>query len=498
MSRTIRTGLTFEDVLLVPKRFSGSSRSTISTRTNYSKNIQLNMPIVSSNMDTVTESKMAIAIARDGGMGIIHRFMSKEDQVYEVIRVKRSESIIIEKPYSLYSNALLNDAKQLMMEKGVSGILVTSKEGILEGILTNRDMKFELNDQTPISNLMTPKTDLVTAYPSISLDEAKSIFKKHKIEKLPLIDQDGTLAGLITASDIEKRELAPKATKDEKGRLRVGAAIGVKDDVLERAKALLEVNVDSLVVDIAHGHSDLAINTVKLLRKEFGDSIDICAGNVATKVGTEDLISAGVDSIKAGVGPGSICITRIVAGSGIPQLTCIMDCAEAAESSGVPIISDGGIKNPGDIAKAMVAGASTVMIGNLLAGTTESPGAPIIRNGRRYKIIRGMASLGASLGRQNREKNGRNGNGNGVQKKGSFDEQDIDDFASEVVAEGVEAMVAFKGPVKDVIHQLVGGLKSGISYCGANSISEMRKNAEFIQVTAAGIKESNSHDVDRV
>ncbi|KKL47314.1 hypothetical protein LCGC14_2336790 [marine sediment metagenome] len=248
-------------------------------------------------------------------------------------------------------------------------------------------------------------------------------------------------------------------------------------------------------MDIAHGHSDLAINTVKLLRKEFGDDIDICAGNVATKEGTEDLISAGVDSIKAGVGPGSICITRIVAGSGVPQITCIMDCAEVAEGSGVPIISDGGIRNSGDIAKAIVAGASSVMIGNLLAGTTESPGSPIIRNGRRYKIIRGMASLGASLGRHSREKNG---NGKGVQKKGSFDEKDIDDFASEVVAEGVEAMVAFKGPVKEIIHQLVGGLKSGISYCGSNSLPEMRKKGEFMQITAAGIKESQSHDVDKV
>ncbi|OLS25988.1 MAG: Inosine-5'-monophosphate dehydrogenase [Candidatus Heimdallarchaeota archaeon LC_3] len=495
MNRTIRTGLTFEDVLLVPKRFSGSSRSNISTRTQYSKNFDLNIPIISSNMDTVTESTMAIAIAREGGLGVIHRFMPIDDQVYEVIRVKRSESIIIDNPYTLKPDALLSDAKELMLDKGVSGILITTKNGTLEGILTNRDMKFEINNETTVSALMTQKKDLITANPKVSLDDAKAIFKKNKVEKLPLINEDGILSGLITASDLEKRELSPRSTKDNKGRLRVGAAIGVKNDILERAKSLLEVKVDSLVVDIAHGHSDLAINTVKLLRKEFGDDIDICAGNVATKEGTEDLISAGVDSIKAGVGPGSICITRIVAGSGVPQITCIMDCAEVAEGSGVPIISDGGIRNSGDIAKAIVAGASSVMIGNLLAGTTESPGSPIIRNGRRYKIIRGMASLGASLGRHSREKNG---NGKGVQKKGSFDEKDIDDFASEVVAEGVEAMVAFKGPVKEIIHQLVGGLKSGISYCGSNSLPEMRKKGEFMQITAAGIKESQSHDVDKV
>ena len=498
MNHNIKIGLTFEDVLLIPKRFSGTSRSNISTKSKFSKNIEINIPIISSNMDTVTEAKMAIAIARLGGMGIIHRFMPIEDQVYDVIKVKRSESIIIDKPYTLRPNARLSDAKSLMLEKGVSGILITTENGVLDGILTHRDMKFEMNTNTLISELMTKKNDLITADSNVSLDDAKNIFKKSKIEKLPLITENGILTGLITASDLEKRELSPRATKDDKGRLRVGAAIGVKDDVLERAEALLEVNVDSLVVDIAHGHSNLAIDTVKLLRKEFGDHIDICAGNVATKEGTEDLISAGVDSIKAGVGPGSICITRLVAGSGVPQITCIMDCAEAAESSGVPIISDGGIRNSGDIAKAMVAGASSVMIGNLLAGTTESPGSPIIRNGRRYKIIRGMASLGASLGRQSREKNGKNGNSKGIQKKGSFDEKDIDDFASDVVAEGVEAMVAFKGPVKEIIHQLIGGLKSGISYCGSNSIPEMRKKGEFMQITAAGIKESQAHDVDKV
>ncbi|MFW9928562.1 MAG: IMP dehydrogenase [Candidatus Thorarchaeota archaeon] len=491
MNQNIRIGLTFDDVLLVPKRFSGTSRSKISTKTNFSRKISLNIPIISSNMDTVTEANMAIILAREGGMGVIHRFMPINDQVQECVRVKRSESIVIDRPYTLLSSATLFDAKKLMKDKDVSGILITSKDGILEGILTHRDLKFETNYSQQIEKIMTQKNKLITAPPTTSLEEAKSILSNNKIEKLPLIENNGRLVGLITASDIEKRQLSPNATKDNKGRLRVAAAIGVKDDYLERAKALLEVSVDSIVVDIAHGHSDLAINTVKRLRKEFGNEIDICAGNVATKDGTSDLIAAEVDSIKVGVGPGSICVTRIVAGSGVPQITAIMDCAEVAADAGVPLISDGGIRTSGDIAKALAAGASTVMIGNLLAGTTESPGSPIIRNGRKYKVIRGMASLGASLGRQSREKEA-------VEKKGSFDDMDIDDFASSVVPEGVEAMVPFRGNAKEILTQLVGGLRSGISYCGATSLEEMRKKAEFIQVTFAGLKESRSHDVETV
>jgi IMP dehydrogenase len=378
-----------------------------------------------------------------------------------------------------------------MLEKGVSGILITSSDGKLDGILTHRDLKFEKDNEKLISEVMTPYSDLIVASSDISLENAKAMLARHKIEKLPLVLDDGRLAGLITASDIEKRELSPNASKDAKGRLQVAAAIGVKDDVLPRAKALLEVGVDSLVVDIAHGHSDLAISTVKMLRKEFGTDIDICAGNVATKEGTADLIAAGVDSVKVGVGPGSICITRIVAGAGVPQLTAIMECTEVAADANIPVIADGGIRTSGDVTKALAAGASTVMVGNLLAGTVESPGSPIIRNGRKYKIIRGMASLGASLGRQSREKETN-------EKKGSFDIHDIDDFASSVVAEGVEAMVPFRGSVKEIIYQLVGGLRSGISYCGALSIPEMQKNAEFIQVTAAGIKESKAHDVETI
>ena len=372
-----------------------------------------------------------------------------------------------------------------MKEKGVSGILITSGYNNLEGILTRRDLRFVTDYNKFVSEVMTPKSDLIVAPANITLNEAKTILDEHKIEKLPLVSH-GKLTGLITASDINKKDLHKNATKDEKGKLRVGAAIGVKTDAISRAHALLEVGVDTLVVDIAHGHSDLAINTVKNLRKEFGDNIDICAGNVATTGGTEDLISAGVDSVKVGIGPGSICVTRIVAGAGVPQLTAIMDCAEAAKNNNIPIIADGGRRTSGDIVKALAAGASNVMIGNLFAGSTESPGSPIIRNGRRYKIIRGMASLGASLGRESRE------------KKGSFDKDDMDDYASSVVPEGVEAMVPFRGSVKEIITQLVGGLRSGISYCGSLSISEMQKRAEFIHISVAGIKESNALDVESV
>ena len=485
MNAPIRYGLTFDDVLLVPKHFYGSSRSQINTTSRFSRNITVNIPIVSSNMDTVTESPMAIALAREGGIGIIHRFMTIQEQVKEVEIVKRAESIIIERPYTLNPDATLASAIELMKEKGVSGILITSGDNNLEGILTRRDLRFVTDYNKFVSEVMTPKSDLIVAPANITLNEAKTILDEHKIEKLPLVSH-GKLTGLITASDINKKDLHKNATKDEKGKLRVGAAIGVKTDAISRAHALLEVGVDTLVVDIAHGHSDLAINTVKNLRKEFGDNIDICAGNVATTGGTEDLISAGVDSVKVGIGPGSICVTRIVAGAGVPQLTAIMDCAEAAKNNNIPIIADGGIRTSGDIVKALAAGASTVMIGNLFAGTTESPGSPIIRNGRRYKIIRGMASLGASLGRESRE------------KKGSFDKDDMDDYASSVVPEGVEAMVPFRGSVKEIITQLVGGLRSGISYCGSLSISEMQKRAEFIQISVAGIKESNAHDVESV
>lgn len=475
----MRQGLTFDDVLLVPKKSSVLTRKDVDTSTKLSRNIKLNVPIVASNMDTVCESKMSIVMAQLGAIGIIHRFMSTDEQVSEVIKVKRSEMIRIDHPYCLTPENYIDDARKMMDEKGISGILVIQKDNKLVGILTTRDIIFEENDSVKISELMS--TDLVTAKPDISIEEAKEVLQKNRIEKLPLVDNEGKLRGLITSKDIIKSKVLPNSSKDSKGRLLVGAAIGVRGDYLQRAEKLINVDADVLVIDIAHGHSDLAINTVKEIRKNFGD-VELIAGNVATEEGTKDLIDAGCDAIKTGVGPGSICVTRIVTGSGVPQLTAIIDCVKVAKDYDIPIIADGGVRNSGDLTKAIAAGASTVMLGGLLAGTEESPGSSVLRGGRSYKVIRGMASLGATLGREARE------------KKGSFDELDM----GSVVAEGVEAVVPYRGSAVDVIHQLVGGLRSGMSYCGSISIKEMQEKAEFIQITAAGRTESASHDVERI
>ncbi|MHA1397536.1 MAG: IMP dehydrogenase [Candidatus Heimdallarchaeaceae archaeon] len=475
----MREGITFDDVLLVPKRSSVSSRQEIDTSTRLSKNIRLNIPIVSSNMDTVTESRMAIVMAQQGGVGIIHRFLSVEEQVQEVIKVKRSEMFRIDKPYCLSPSHTIADARALMQERGISGILVTEDSGKLVGILTSRDLIFEENNTLPISQLMS--TDLITAEPTTSIEEAAQILKEHRIEKLPLVDSEYHLKGLITSKDIIKSKISPNASKDKKGRLIVGGAIGVKGDYLQRAEALINVDCDVLILDIAHGHSDLAINAIKRIKKELGE-IELIAGNVATKEGTEDLIAAGCDAVKVGVGPGSICITRIVTGCGVPQLTAVLDSVSVAKEYDIPIIADGGIRNSGDISKAIAAGASTVMIGGLLAGTEESPGTSILRQGRRYKVVRGMASTFATLGREERE------------KKGSFDEMDL----GSIVPEGVEAMVPYRGSAIEVLHQLVGGLRSGISYCGAKTIKEMQEKAEFIKITSSGRKESTPHDVELI
>ncbi|MHA2252328.1 MAG: IMP dehydrogenase [Candidatus Kariarchaeaceae archaeon] len=470
--------LTFDDVLLVPNHSNVSSRKDCNTSTFISKRIPLAIPIVSSNMDTVTEKSMAVAMARDGGIGIIHRFMSVTDQVNQVNSVKRSESILIEKPYTLPETSSLKEVWELQREKSVSSILVVDKENKLVGILTARDILFEVDAKTTVSELMT--RDVVTASPEISLQEAKMTLKNNRIEKLPLVDKNGYLSGLITSKDLTKSKRWPNATKDKKGRLRVGAAIGVKGDYLERTQSLFEAKCDVIVVDVAHGHSDLVIDTVKQIRKQFGDDIELIAGNVATAQGTEDLIASGVDAVKVGVGPGSICITRIVAGSGVPQLTAIMDAASIAIPENIPLIADGGIRNSGDVAKAIAAGASTAMLGNLLAGTTESPGVPVLRNGRRVKIIRGMASLGASLGRSTRE-------------NGSFD----DDFGA-IIPEGVEAIVPFRGSTTETLQQLVGGFRSGMSYVGAADVPSMWTKAKFLRITTAGKLESKSHDVETV
>lgn len=473
----ILQGLTFDDVLLVPKRSPIVSRSQANLRTNLSRNITLNIPIVSANMDTVTESGMAIALAREGGIGIIHRFMTIEDQVDEILKVKRSESVMIEQPYTIKPDLTVAEAKKAMAEYSVSGLLV-EEGGKLLGIITRRDITFAENNKLKVSELMTK--DVITAKAGITIDQAKEILHNKRIEKLPVVDDKKRIVGLITSKDILKMEQYPYASKDKKGRLLVGAAVGVKGDYLERTEALLEAGADVIVVDIAHGHSENAINTVHMIKKAFPDS-ELIAGNVATGEGSRDLIKAGVDAIKVGVGSGSICITRVVTGSGVPQLTAVIDSVKVARDYEVPIISDGGIRNSGDITKALAAGASSVMIGSLFGGTDESPGKTLVKNGKKYKMYRGMASFYASLGRKYREA--------GPQV---VDSDDLNDY----VPEGVEAMVPYNGSVVEIIRQMAGGLRSGLSYCGAKTIPEMQMNAEFIKITSAGYIESQSHDVD--
>jgi IMP dehydrogenase len=473
----ILQGLTFDDVLLVPKRSPIISRSQTNLRTKLSRNITLNVPIISANMDTVTESGMAIALAREGGIGIIHRFLTIEDQVDEILKVKRSESVMIEQPYTIRPDLTVAEAKKAMAEFSVSGLLV-EEGGKLLGIITRRDITFEKNNKLKVSELMTK--DVITAKAGITIEQAKEILHNKRIEKLPVVDDKKHIVGLITSKDILKMEEYPHASKDRKGRLLVGAAVGVKGDYLERTEALLEAGADIIVVDIAHGHSENAINTVHMIKKAFPDC-ELIAGNVATGEGSRDLIKAGVDAVKVGVGSGSICITRVVTGSGVPQLTAVLDSVKVASDYGIPIISDGGIRNSGDITKALAAGASSVMIGSLFGGTDESPGKTLVKNGKKYKMYRGMASFYASLGRKYREA--------GPQV---VDSDDLNDY----VPEGVEAMVPYKGSVVEIIRQMAGGLRSGLSYCGAKTISEMQNNAEFIRITSAGYIESQSHDVD--
>jgi IMP dehydrogenase len=471
-------GLTFDDVLLVPKRSPVRSRVDVSTATMLSRHIRMAIPIVSANMDTVTEGRMAVAMARAGGIGIIHRFMSAERQADEVRKAKRAESHVVESPRTIGCGATCEEARAIMTRHSIGGLMVLDEHGMPAGILTNRDLEF-IGDDVDVCDVMTPASRMITAPAGTSIEEAQRILQQHRLEKLPLLGPDGRLAGLITQKDIIRSLQHPSATKDEKGRLRVGAAVGVQPGFLERAGLLIDAGADALVVDIAHGHSDNAISAVRELRCEYG-KIDIVAGNVATAEGTLDLIDAGADAIKVGVGPGSICITRIVTGFGVPQLTAVTECAEAAAPHGVPIIADGGIRTSGDVAKALAAGAQSVMVGSLLAGTDESPGVAVLRNNRRTKVSRGMASLGATIDRPDRK-----GEGDGD-----------DPSWSRVVAEGVEAAVPYRGSVDDLLHQLVGGLRSALSYGGASSIEELQQNAEFIQITQAGIVESHPHDVE--
>ncbi|WP_428897631.1 IMP dehydrogenase [Parelusimicrobium proximum] len=467
-----KEGLTFDDVLLVPQH-SEVLPKEVKTATSLTKKIKLNIPLMSAGMDTVTETKMAIAIAREGGVGIIHKNMSAAQQAAMVDRVKRSDNGVIHDPFSLSKDNTLADAKELAARYKISGVPIVDGKGKLIGIITNRDMRFETDNTKKIGDIMT-KDNLVTAKVGTSLKEAKEILQKNKIEKLPLIDDKGALKGLITIKDIEKAIMYPNSAKDDKGRLLVGAAIGTTKDMLARAEALINAQVDVLVLDTAHGHSQGVIDSVRKLREAYPD-VQIIAGNVATYEACEDLILAGADAVKVGIGPGAICTTRVIAGIGVPQITAILDCARAAEKYGVPVIADGGIKYSGDIAKAIAAGASVCMMGSLFAGTNESPGENIIYNGRAFKTYRGMGSSGAMCA-------------------GSSDRY-FQDGSKKLVPEGVEGRVPYRGALSDVVYQLVGGLRAAMGYCGTKTIQDLREKGKFVKITGAGLKESHPHDI---
>jgi len=469
--RIVKEGLTFDDVLLIPAH-SDVLPSQVDVSTYLTPKIKLNIPLMSAGMDTVTEARMAIAIAREGGIGVIHKNMSIERQALEVDKVKRSEHGVITDPIFLHPEDKVQDALNLMERYRISGVPITVGRKLV-GIITNRDLRFETDYSKPIGEVMT-KENLVTAPVGTTLERAKEILAKHRIEKLPLVDDEGNLRGLITIKDIEKARQYPNSAKDERGRLRVAAAVGVGPDTLDRAEALFKAGVDVIVVDTAHGHSQRVIDTVKLLRKTFPD-LQIIAGNVATAEATRALIEAGADAIKVGIGPGSICTTRVVAGIGVPQITAIMDCAEEADKYGIPVIADGGIKFSGDIVKAIAAGARVVMIGNLFAGTEESPGEIEIYQGRSFKVYRGMGSLGAM-------------------KEGSCDRY-FQEGDRKLVPEGIEGRVPYKGPLSETVYQLVGGLRAGMGYCGTPNIEALRTQTKFIKITQAGLRESHPHDV---
>jgi IMP dehydrogenase len=469
--RIRKKALTFEDVLLVP-RYSSVLPKQVSLKTRFSKNINLNIPMISAAMDTVTEYRAAIAMARLGGLGIIHKNMDIDAQVLQIKKVKKSESGIIIDPISVEPNSTLQDAKNLMDEFKISGVPVVDKDGTLVGILTNRDMRFETDFSKLTIDAMTP-TPLITSTEGTTLDEARDIMHQHKIEKLPITDKNGKLKGLITIKDIRKKQDYPNAAKDKHGRLLVGGAIGVNQ--IERAKALVEAGVDVLVLDSAHGHSKGIIDTVKIIKKSL--DIDIVAGNVATAEATKELIEAGADGVKVGIGPGSICTTRIVAGVGVPQISAIDECATEAKKYDIPIVADGGIKYSGDLSKALAVGASAVMMGSALAGTEESPGEVILFQGRKFKSYRGMGSIGAM-------------------KKGSTDRYFQEGTASDkLVPEGIEGRVPYRGYVGDILHQFIGGLRSSMGYLGSKDIVTLQDNAEFVEITSAGLKESHVHDV---
>ena len=475
MSKIVYQGLTYDDVLLVPARSEVMPRE-VDTSTRLTRNIRLNLPLVSAAMDTVTEADFAIAIAREGGVGVLHKNMTAELQAREVRRVKRSESGMILDPIVLHPGHTVGDARERMARYHIGGIPIVDADRRLVGIVTNRDLRFQPDNATPLQSIMTVES-LVTAPVGTTLEQAEAILQEHKIEKLPVVDEAGDLRGLITFKDIQKKKKHPLAAKDGYGRLLVGAAVGVTPDTTERVAALVEASVDFVVVDTAHGHSAGVIQMVERIKSDF-DGVDVIAGNVATAQATEDLILAGADAVKVGIGPGSICTTRVVAGVGVPQLTAVMHCAEAARRYDVPVIADGGIKQTGDIPKAVAAGADTVMIGGLFAGVDETPGETVLYEGRRYKTYRGMGSLGAM-------------------QAGSKDRyfQDAEDDLKKLVPEGIEGRVPYKGQLGEIVYQMTGGLRAAMGYCGCPTVAALQERAEFVRITGAGLRESHPHDV---
>ena len=473
-SDRIRDALTFDDVLLAPRHATVHPKD-VNTTSHLTRRVTLNVPVVSAAMDTVTESEMAIAMARAGGIGVVHKNLSIEKHASEVDRVKRSESGMILDPITLTPERMVREANTLMARYKISGVPIVDQDGRLVGIITNRDLQFEKNLDRPIADAMT-KGKLVTAPTGTTLDEAEAILGKHRIEKLPVVDENGILKGLITVKDIFKRRQYPDANKDEHGRLRVAAAVGVGPETAARAQALADAGVDVIVVDSAHGHSEGVLRTVAALRDQLPD-VQLVGGNVATESGAKALIERGVDAVKVGVGPGSICTTRVVTGVGVPQITAIVDAVRAAGDD-IPVIADGGIKYSGDAVKALAAGGSSIMLGSMLAGTDESPGETFLLEGRRFKVVRGMGSLSAM-------------------QEGSADRyfQEGEVSPQKMVPEGIEGRVPYRGPVADVIHQIVGGIRSGMGYCGVSTIAQLRKDTDFVQITGAGLRESHPHDV---
>jgi IMP dehydrogenase len=474
--KPIREGLTFDDVLLVP-RLSAVHPREVDVSTRFTRGITLNVPIVSAAMDTVTGARMAIALARAGGIGVLHKNLTVEEQAERVDRVKRSESGLIQTPVTLGPDRPIGEARRLMTRYGISGVPVVEDGGRLLGIITNRDLLFETDPRRIVRDVMTADEDLVTAPAGTTLEQAERLMGEHKIEKLPIVDLDHRLEGLITVRDILKRRQFPLASKDEKGRLRVAAAVGTGKETLDRADALIQAGVDVIVVDTAHGHSQGVLEMVATLRERYPE-VQLAAGNVATAAGTRALVERGVDAVKVGMGPGSICTTRIIAGIGVPQLTAILECTEVGREAGVPVIADGGIRYTGDIVKALAAGASTAMMGSLFAGTEESPGETMLLEGRTFKVYRGMGSVAAMS----------EGSGDRY-----FQEQPVDE--KKFVPEGIEGRVPYKGPVSETIFQMVGGLRQGMGYCGAADLEALARDTEFVRVTMAGLLEGHPHDV---